>query len=75
MPYFAFASYFPGMAVSLCQGSTVKLVVLVADPPPFVTVIGPEVAPVGTVAVTVLVDFTVKAAAVPWKLTLVVPTK
>jgi len=36
---------------------------------------GPEVAPAGTVAVTVLVDLTVKLAAVPLKLTLVVPTK
>ena len=52
-----------------------KLAVLVTDPPPFVMVMGPEVAPAGTVAVTVLVDFTVKLAGVPLKPTLVVPTK
>ena len=52
-----------------------KLAVLRKDPPAFVTVIGPEVAPAGTVAVIVLVDFTVKVAVAPLKLTLVVPTK
>jgi hypothetical protein len=53
----------------------VKLLVLVVDPPALVTVTGPLVAPLGTVAVTVLVDFTVKEAGVPLKATAVVPTK
>jgi hypothetical protein len=36
---------------------------------------GPVVAPAGTVAMTVLVDFTVKVAEVPLNATPVVPTK
>jgi hypothetical protein len=53
----------------------VKFVVLVADPPVLVTVTGPVVAPAGTVATTVFVDFTTKVADVPFTVTPVVPTK
>jgi hypothetical protein len=59
----------------LGYGRTVKFVVDVVDPPALVTVIGPIVAPLGTVAVTVFVDFTVNAADVPLNDTLVAPTK
>ena len=56
-------------------GSTVKTEALVAEPPAFVTVIAPLVAPAGTVAVTVFVDFMVKEAELPLNVTLFVPTK
>ena len=48
---------------------------LAAEPPAFVTVIGPLRAPAGTTATTVVADFTVKLAIVPLKLTPTVPTK
>src|SRR6266511_1225770 len=44
-------------------GPTVKLVALVAAPPGVVTLIGPVVAPVGTVAVIRVGEFTVKVVA------------
>src|SRR5215471_6490724 len=69
------SSILPRLIQPHYQGRTVKLAALVADPPAFATVIGPEVAPVGTIATNVVVDFTVKLAAAPLKLTLVVPTK
>jgi hypothetical protein len=57
------------------QGKTVKIAVLVLDPPGFVTVMGPVVAPAGTVATSDVVDFTVKVAGVPLKATAVAPMK
>src|SRR5437762_1366251 len=48
---------------------TVKLLALVAVPPGAVTLIDPVVAPLGTVAVIWVSDFTVKPAAVPLKVT------
>ena len=59
------------------EGTTVttKLDELVPVPAGFVTVIGPVVAPVGTVAVILVLEFTVKLAATPAKLTAVVPVK
>ena len=52
-----------------------KLVLLVAVPPGVVIVIGPVVAPEGTVAVTWLSEFTVKVAEVALNFTLVAPVK
>jgi len=52
---------------------TVKLVVLVPLPPGPVTVIGPVVAPVGTVAVIWVSEFTVNVADLPLNLTAVAP--
>ena len=49
--------------------------VLVAVPPKFVTSIGPVVAPAGTVALTNWVLSTWNEAAIPLKLTAVVPMK
>jgi hypothetical protein len=54
---------------------TTKLVPLVAVPAGLVTVIGPVVAPAGTVAVICVLLLTVKAAAMPLKRTSVVPVK
>jgi hypothetical protein len=55
---------------------TVKLLELVPVPAEFVTATFPVVAPVGTVAVTWVLEFTVKVvAAVPLKVTSVVPVK
>src|SRR6266566_7952875 len=48
---------------------TVKLLALVARPPGAITVIGPVVAPLGTVAVICVSEFTVKDAFVPLKAT------
>src|SRR5438874_1536629 len=48
---------------------TVKLLELVTTPPPAVTEIVPEVAPVGTVAVILMSEFTVNDALVPLKVT------
>ena len=56
-------------------GVTVKLLALVADPLPFVTVIEPVVADDGTVAVIWLAEFTTKLAFEPLKTTDVVPPK
>jgi hypothetical protein len=55
---------------------TLKSVVLVAVPPGVVTVILPSVAPVGTVAVIWVDEFTVNTvAATPLNLTAVAPVK
>src|SRR5437773_8337137 len=54
---------------------TAKLLALVAVPPGAVTLIGPEVAPLGTVAVIWMFEFTVKPAAVPLKVTEVAPVR
>ena len=51
------------------------MALLVVVPPALVTLIGPVVAPVGTVVVMVLAAFTLKLAAVPLNFTVVVPTK
>jgi hypothetical protein len=56
-------------------GRTVKLVVLVAVPPALVTVIGPVVAAVGTVAVRVWGDVTVAVVVCPLNLTVVLDVK
>src|SRR6267378_3016028 len=47
------------------KGPTVKLLALLAVPAEVVTLIGPVVAPDGTVAVIVVAEFTVKLALVP----------
>src|SRR5438132_671870 len=54
---------------------TVKLLPLVAVPPGVVTWIGPLVAPLGTVAVSWVLEVTVKLAVVPLKVTEVAPVK
>jgi hypothetical protein len=54
---------------------TTKLVPLVAVPSGVVTVMGPVVAPAGTVAVICVLLLTVKVAATPLKRTSVVPVK
>jgi hypothetical protein len=54
---------------------TVKLLLLVAVPPGAVTLIGPDVAPLGTVAVIDVAEFTEKLALVPLKRTAVAPVK
>lgn len=56
-------------------GVTAKLLLLVAEPFPFVTVMAPVVADEGTVAWIWLEEFTVKSALEPLKRTLVVPMK
>src|SRR3989442_1019788 len=55
--------------------ATVKLVALVAVPPGVVTLIAPLVAPLGTVAVICVSEFTVKEAAAPLNATAVAPVK
>jgi hypothetical protein len=52
-----------------------KIPALTAVPPEVVTLIGPLVAPTGTVAVIDVDEFTVKLAAVPLNLTAVAPVK
>lgn len=47
------------------RGSTVKDWALATAPAALVIVIGPDVAPVGMVVITICVDFTVNVAAVP----------
>ena len=59
----------------LILNTTVKLVELVAVPAELVTVIGPLVAPLGTVALSWVSELTVKVAAVPLKCAAVVPVK
>src|SRR6266446_2846969 len=54
---------------------TVKLPALLAVPPGVVTLIGPLVAPAGTVAVMVVAEPTVKLALVPLNSTAVAPVK
>jgi hypothetical protein len=56
-------------------GVTVKLAALVEVPSSVITVIGPVVAPAGTVVVTVPGSLTVKAAAAPLNETAVAPVK
>src|SRR3989441_3173369 len=56
-------------------GMTVKLPALLAVPPAVVTLIGPLVAPLGTVAAIDVAEFTVKLALVPLKATTVAPVK
>src|SRR5439155_971037 len=56
-------------------GATAKLLALVAVPAAVVTLSGPVVAPVGTVAWSVVSERTAKLAAVPLKLTAVVRVK
>src|SRR5207245_3741441 len=56
-------------------GMTVKELALVAVPPAVVTLMIPVVAPLGTVAVICVSEFTVKVAVVPLKLTAVAPVK
>ena len=55
--------------------ATVKLLALVAVPPEVVTLIGPVVAPLGTVAEIEVAEFTVKLALVPLNRTAVAPVK
>ena len=59
----------------LILNTTVKLVELVAVPAELVTVIGPLVVPLGTVALIWVSELTVKVADVPLKCTAVVPVK
>src|SRR5690348_11826248 len=54
---------------------TVKLPALVPVPPGPVTAIGPVVAPLGTVAVICVAEFTVNVADVPLNFTAVAPVK
>src|SRR5438552_542155 len=55
--------------------TTVKLLALLAVPPAVVTLIGPLVAPDGTVAVIAVAEFTVKLALVPLNRTALAPLK
>src|SRR3989442_1705909 len=57
------------------EAVTVKLLALVAVPAEVVTRIGPVVAPLGTLAVIWVFEFTVKVAVVPLKVTAVAPVK
>jgi hypothetical protein len=54
---------------------TVKLVALVAVPPAVVTLMVPVVAPLGTVAVICVDEFTVKVALVPLNFVAVAPER
>jgi len=54
---------------------TVKLPVLLAVPPAVVTLIGPVVAPAGTLAVIAVAEFTVKLALTALNVTAVAPLK
>src|SRR5439155_605543 len=54
---------------------TVKLLLLVAVPPGVVTLSGPLVAPLGTVAAIEVAEFTVKLLLVPLNVTAVAPVK
>src|SRR2546426_3746335 len=69
----------PGCWFSSTTGDTavptVKLPALLAVPPGVVTLIGPLVAPAGTVAVMVVAEPTVKLALVPLNSTAVAPVK
>jgi len=60
--------------VTVGTARTVKFVALLAVPPEVVTVIGPVVAPAGTVAIT-CEPLTLKVALVPLNLTAVVPVR
>ncbi len=61
--------------VGIGDAVTSKLVALVAVPPGVVTAMGPSVAPLGTVAVICVFEFTVKVAAVPLNFTALAPVK
>src|SRR5439155_19507361 len=66
----------PGMELVVVGGLiTVKLPALLAVPPGVVTLIGPLVAPAGTVAVIAVAEPTVKLALVPLNSTAVAPLK
>src|SRR3989442_1129807 len=67
----------PGFSSRLPVGGTVtvKLLALVAVPLGVLTLIGPLLAPLGTVAVIWVLVFTVKLATVPLKVTLVAPPR
>src|SRR6058998_2503886 len=54
---------------------TVKALLLPPVPAAVLTLIGPVVAPLGTVAVIWVFEFTVKLAAMPLKVTVVAPVK
>jgi hypothetical protein len=69
------ASYFFFTNGSQHHYVTVKFVTLFAVPPGVVMEIGPVVAPVGTVAVTCVSEFTVKVAETPLNVRLVAPVK
>ena len=58
-----------------CVVLTVKSLVLVTEPAGVVTLIGPVVAPAGTVAVILVALTTLNVAATPLKVTLVAPVK
>src|SRR5437899_3363505 len=60
--------------VKRCR-ATVKLLALVAVPPGVVTLMGPVVAPLGTVAEIVVEEVTEKLALVPLKVTAEAPVK
>ena len=57
----------------MIQGATVNAAALVAVPPGVVTLIRPVVAPVGTTAVILIAEFTVKLAGIPLKVTAIAP--
>ena len=59
----------------LTVGATVKVAALVRVPAGVVTLIGPVVAPAGTVAVILIAEFTVNTAEAPLKVTAVAPVK
>src|SRR5438093_2848064 len=71
------ASSKPGLSSRLpvVEVVTVKLLALVAVPPGVVTLIGPVVAPLGTVAVIWVLELEVMVAATPLKVTLVAPVR
>jgi hypothetical protein len=58
-----------------CVVLTVKLLVLVTEPPGVVTLIGPVVAPAGTVAVILVPLTTLNVAVTPLNVTLVAPVR
>src|SRR5438093_3212745 len=65
-----------GVKLEMVGGfTTVKLPALLAVPPAVVTLIGPVVAPAGTVAVIAVAEFTVNRRAVPMNRTALAPVK
>src|SRR6266480_1358738 len=65
----------PPLTVGVVVSPTVKLAALLAVPPGVVTLIGPLVAPAGTVVVIAVAEFTVKLALVPLNSTAEAPVK
>src|SRR6266480_2050674 len=65
----------PPLTVGVVVSPTVKLAALLAVPPGVVTLIGPLVAPAGTVAVIAVAEFTVKLALTLLNSTAVAPLK